>query len=157
MIILGIDPGTAITGFGVIDQHKGVIKLLGAGVVRTPAKQALELRLLTIFNELNTLIQEFKPSHIAVEQLYFAKNVTTAMSVSHARGVVILLGAQYGLELAEYTPLQVKQAITGYGKADKRQVQEMVKTILKLKSIPKPDDAADAIAIAICHGATITS
>lgn len=157
MIILGIDPGTAITGFGVIDQQKGLIKLLGAGVVRTPAKQALELRLLTIFNELNTLIQEFKPSHIAVEQLYFAKNVTTAMSVSHARGVVLLLGAQYGLELAEYTPLQVKQAITGYGKADKRQVQEMVKTILKLKSIPKPDDAADAIAISICHGATITS
>ncbi len=157
MIILGIDPGTAITGFGVIDQQKGEIILLGAGVIRTPAKQALDLRLLTIFNELNTLIQEFKPSQIAVEQLYFAKNVTTAMSVSHARGVVLLLGAQFGLELAEYTPLQVKQAITGYGKADKRQVQEMVKTILNLKSIPKPDDAADAIAIAICHGATITS
>lgn len=157
MIILGIDPGTAITGFGVIDHHKNHITLHGAGVIRTPAKQALELRLLTIFNELNSLIQEFKPTHIAVEQLYFAKNVTTAMSVSHARGVVLLLGAQYGLELAEYTPLQVKQAITGYGNAEKHQVQEMVKSILKLKNIPKPDDAADAIAIAICHSATITS
>lgn len=157
MIILGIDPGTAITGFGVIDQHKNNIQLLGAGVIRTPANEALELRLLTIFDELDALIKEFKPKEIAVEQLYFAKNVTTAMSVSHARGVVLLLGARHGLTLAEYTPLQVKQAITGYGKADKRQVQEMVKTILKLKNIPKPDDAADAIAIAICHGATITS
>lgn len=157
MIILGIDPGTAITGFGVIDCHNGQSELVDAGVIRTPTKQALQLRLQTIFAELSDLIKQHKPEHAAIEQLYFAKNVTTAISVSHARGVALLALANAGLEAVDYTPLQVKQALTGYGRAEKNQIQEMVKTILKLKSVPKPDDAADALAIAICHAAAIAA
>lgn len=155
MIIIGIDPGTAITGFGVIDCN-GEAKLVGAGVIRTPAKQALELRLQTIYAELKELLDEYKPDQVAIEQLYFASNVTTAISVSHARGVAMLAAAEFGADVSEYTPLQVKQAITGYGRADKAQIQEMVRIILKLEHIPKPDDAADALAIAICHSQTIT-
>lgn len=149
MRILGIDPGTGILGFGVIDVDKGNLKLVDAGVIKTPVNQADSDRLETIFNELNEIITECKPTVMAVEKLFFAKNVTTAMSVSQARGVVLLLGKQHKMELHEYTPMQIKQSMTGYGKATKAQIQEMVRTVLKLKSVPKPDDAADALACAI--------
>jgi crossover junction endodeoxyribonuclease RuvC len=150
MRILGIDPGTGILGFGVIDVEKNSMTLVDAGVIKTPVHQADSDRLETIFNELSEIITECKPTVMSVEKLFFAQNVTTAMSVSQARGVVLLLGKQHKMELHEYTPQQIKQALTGYGKAEKAQIQEMVRTILKLKSIPKPDDAADALAAAIC-------
>lgn len=149
MRIIGIDPGTGILGFGVIDTSRGGAKLVDAGVIRTPAHQALSIRLKTIHDELDQIIAETKPTIMVVEQLFFARNVTTAISVSHARGVVLLLGEKHGIELVEKTPLQIKQAITGYGKATKAQVQEMVKTHLKLTEIPKPDDCADALAAAL--------
>lgn len=153
MRIIGIDPGTGILGFGVIDSSaQGGFKLVDAGVIKTPVRQADSKRLKTIFEELGVIIKQHEPEVIAVEKLFFAQNVTTAMKVAQARGVVLLLGEQNGLSLFEYTPLQIKQAVTGYGKAEKRQVQEMVKTILKLDDIPKPDDCADALAVAICHG-----
>jgi len=155
MRILGIDPGTAITGFGIIEASNGRAKLVDAGVIRTPAKQALELRLETIYDELSQIIKETKPDEAAVEELFFAQNVTTAMSVAQARGVVLLAIIKAGIDHAGYTPLQIKQALTGYGRAEKRQIQEMVKTILGLKEIPKPDDCADALAIAICHSMNI--
>lgn len=149
MRILGVDPGTGILGFGVIDTGRK-LQLVDAGVIRTPVKQADSDRLHTIFLELEELIKLHKPEVISVEKLFFTKNITTAMSVSQARGVVLLLGKQHGMKLYEYTPLQIKQAVTGYGKADKKQIQEMVKVILGLATIPKPDDAADALAAAIC-------
>lgn len=149
MRILGIDPGTGILGFGVIDVDKSSLSLVDAGVIKTPPHQADSDRLETIFNELTEIISATEPSVLAVEKLFFSKNVTTAMSVSQARGIVLLLGKQNKLELHEYTPMQIKQALTGYGKATKAQIQEMVRTILKLRSIPKPDDAADALACAI--------
>lgn len=152
MRILGIDPGTGILGFGVIElQTDGKISLVDAGVIRTPVKQADSERLSTIFDELHEIITECKPKIMAVEKLFFAQNVTTAMSVAQARGVVLLCGKQHDLELHEYTPLQIKQALTGYGRADKKQIQEMVRVLLQLKAVPKPDDAADALAAAICH------
>lgn len=152
MRILGIDPGTGILGFGVIDvDKKDKATLVDAGVIRTPVNQPDSDRLFTIYDELKQIIQETKPQIMAVEKLFFAQNVTTAMSVSQARGVVLLLGKQHNLELHEYTPQQIKQAITGYGKADKKQMQEMVRVILGLSEVPKPDDCADALAAAICH------
>jgi crossover junction endodeoxyribonuclease RuvC len=151
MRILGIDPGTGILGFGIIDvDGRQKAGLVDAGVIRTPAKQPDSERLLTIYDELKTVIKQHEPAVMAVEKLFFAQNVTTAMSVSQARGVVLLLGQQYGMELHEYTPLQIKQALTGYGRADKRQMQEMVRVILALKEVPKPDDCADALAAALC-------
>jgi len=146
--IIGIDPGTGILGFGVIEVGTKPA-LVDAGVIRTPVKQADSERLKTIFDELNQLIKELKPTVMAVEKLFFAQNVTTAMSVSQARGVVLLLGMQHNLQLFEYTPLQIKQSLTGYGRADKKQIQEMVRMQLGLKTVPKPDDAADALACAI--------
>lgn len=155
MRILGIDPGTGILGFGVIDINaRGKVGLVDGGVIRTPVKQEDSLRLNTIYDELSEIIKEHKPDVMSVEKLFFAQNVTTAMSVSQARGVVLLCGVQNNLTLFEYTPLQIKQAVTGYGKADKKQVQEMVRVILGLESVPKPDDAADALAAAICHSMT---
>jgi crossover junction endodeoxyribonuclease RuvC len=155
MKILGIDPGTGILGFGIIDVTiQSKVTMVDAGVIRTPVKQADSERLLTIYDELTEIIKEHKPDVMSVEKLFFAQNVTTAMSVSQARGVVLLCGIQNGLELFEYTPLQIKQAITGYGKADKKQMQEMVRIILKLQEVPKPDDCADALAAAICHSMT---
>jgi crossover junction endodeoxyribonuclease RuvC len=154
--ILGIDPGTGILGFGVIDINpKGKANLVDAGVIRTPAKQADSDRLLTIFEELTDVIKELKPDIMAVEKLFFAQNVTTAMSVSQARGVVLLMGKQHSMELYEYTPLQIKMALTGYGRADKKQMQEMVRVILGLKEVPKPDDCADALAAALCCAQSI--
>lgn len=150
MRILGIDPGTGILGFGVIDvDARGKATLVDGGVIRTPANQPDSDRLITIYDELHELITELKPTVMSVEKLFFAQNVTTAMSVSQARGVVLLCGKQHGMELYEYTPLQIKMAITSYGKADKKQVQEMVRVILGLEEVPKPDDAADAIAAAL--------
>lgn len=156
MRILGIDPGTGILGFGVIDiDPKGKAMLVDAGVIRTPVKQADSDRLFTIYEELTEVINELKPDVMAVERLFFAQNVTTAMSVSQARGVVLLMGKQHKMELHEYTPLQIKQALTGYGRADKQQIQEMVRVILGLKEIPKPDDCADALAAALCCAQSI--
>ena len=155
MRILGIDPGTGILGFGVIDVDRGKAKLVDAGVIRTPVKEDDAVRLLTIYEELTEIIKLNKPEHMSVEKLFFARNVTTAMTVAQARGVVLLCGMQAGLKIAEYTPMQIKQAVTGYGKADKKQMQEMVRVILQLKEIPKPDDAADALAAAITHSMTV--
>jgi crossover junction endodeoxyribonuclease RuvC len=149
MRIIGIDPGTGILGFGVIDAKAGKTKLVTAGVITTPAHTPLADRLEEIYLELTNIIAETKPDYMAIEQLFFAKNVTTAMSVSHARGVAMLTGKQAKLKIEEYTPLQIKQTLTGYGKADKKQVQEMVRIQLGLKDVPKPDDCADALAAAI--------
>jgi crossover junction endodeoxyribonuclease RuvC len=149
MRIIGIDPGTGILGFGVIDAKAGKTQLVTAGVITTPAHTPLADRLEEIYLELTSIIKETKPQYMAIEQLFFAKNVTTAMSVSHARGVAMLTGKQAKLKIEEYTPLQIKQTITGYGKADKKQVQEMVRIQLGLKDVPKPDDCADALAAAI--------
>lgn len=149
MRILGIDPGTGIVGFGVIDVNGAKKQLVEAGVIRTPAHQPAQERLLTIYQDLKSIIETHQPEVMVVEQLFFAKNVTTAMTVSQARGVILLLGEQMGLRLAEFTPLQIKQAMTGYGKADKKQVQEMVRVVLGLKEVPKPDDCADALAAAL--------
>lgn len=152
MKIIGIDPGTGILGFGIIEASVGgKAKLLDAGVIKTPPKQPDSERLATIYTELEGIIKEFKPEVMVVEKLFFAQNVTTAMSVSQARGVVLLLGEQHGMDLYEYTPLQIKQALTGYGRAEKKQIQEMVRVILGLKEVPKPDDCADALAVAITY------
>lgn len=155
MRIIGIDPGTGITGFGVIDSSHNQHTLIDAGVIRTPANQALELRLRTIYDETSQIIKEYKPEAASIEQLFFAQNVSTAISVSHARGVLMLAANNAGVEIAEYTPLQIKQALTGYGRAEKSQIQEMVRILLSLKEIPKPDDCADALAAAICHAQTM--
>jgi crossover junction endodeoxyribonuclease RuvC len=155
MRIIGIDPGTGILGFGVIDVVKGKAKLVDAGVIRTSSKDEDAVRLQTIFEELTGIIAEVKPTEMSVEKLFFAQNVTTAMTVSQARGVVLLAGKQAGLVIYEYTPLQIKQALTGYGRAEKKQIQEMVRVILQLKEIPKPDDCADALAAAITHSMTM--
>ena len=152
MRIIGIDPGTGILGFGVSEVNaRGNPKMITAGVITTPAHTPLEDRLLEIFDGLTEIIAETKPEVMSIEKLFFAQNVTTAISVSHARGVAMLTGKQAGLEIAEYTPLQIKQTLTGYGRASKKQMQEMVKLQLGLNSIPKPDDAADGLAAAITH------
>ena len=151
MRIIGIDPGTGILGFGVIDAELGKFTLVTAGVVTTPAHTPLPERLEDIFVSLTEIIDETKPQVMAIEKLFFSQNVTTAISVAHARGVAMLTGRQAALAIEEYTPLQIKQSLTGYGRADKKQMQEMVRLQLGLKSIPKPDDAADALAAAITH------
>lgn len=155
MRILGIDPGTGILGFGVIETTHGKMQLVDGGVIRTPVHEQDAIRLETIYDELTDIIAATKPHQMAVEKLFFAQNVTTAMTVAQARGVVLLCGRQAKLELAEYTPLQIKQALTGYGRAEKKQIQEMVRVMLSLKDIPKPDDCADALAAAITHAMTI--
>lgn len=152
MRIIGIDPGTGILGFGIIDADKNdKCTLVDAGIIRTPVKEDETVRLQTIFEELCAIIDDCKPAEMAVEKLFFAQNVTTAMSVAQARGAAIVAGTQAGLKVFEYTPLQIKQALTGYGRAEKKQMQEMVRVILSLKEIPQPDDCADALAAAICH------
>ena len=150
MMILGIDPGTATTGFAVIEEREDEVRLITCGCVLTPAKEMLEKRLGSIFEDISKLIKKYKPDILACEELFFFKNAKTVMSVSHARGVVLLAGQRTGLAIREYTPLQVKQALTGYGRADKRQIQEMVKLLLGLEEAPRPDDAADAVAVAMC-------
>jgi crossover junction endodeoxyribonuclease RuvC len=151
MRIIGIDPGTGILGFGVIEITNGKIKMIDAGVITTPAHTPLDERLEDIFDGLTEIIKSTKPDAMSIEKLFFAQNVTTAMSVSHARGVAMLAGRKGGLPIHEYTPLQIKQTVTGYGKADKKQIQEMVRVQLGLKEVPKPDDCADALAAAITY------
>lgn len=151
--ILGIDPGTGILGFGVIDHAVGSVRLVDAGVIRTRVKQAESERLLTIFDSLQQIVTLNRPQVVSVEKLFFSKNVTTAMSVAQARGVVLLVAQQHDLPIFEYTPNQIKNSLTGYGNADKKQVQEMVRILLKLQEVPKPDDCADALAAALTHGA----
>ncbi|MCJ7737021.1 MAG: crossover junction endodeoxyribonuclease RuvC [Anaerolineae bacterium] len=151
MRVLGIDPGTAITGYGVVEEDNGGLKPLAFGVIRTSAECSLPERLQVIYRSVSELTHEWKPEGAAVEALFFSKNVRTAMNVAHARGVVLLALADAGLRISEYTPLAVKQAVTGYGGADKRQMQEMVRLLLKLSEVPQPDDAADALAVAVCH------
>ncbi|MDF2815268.1 MAG: RuvC [Paenibacillus sp.] len=151
MRVLGIDPGIAIVGFGVIDKQGHKLVPVQYGCIQTMAHTDPAIRLKEVYESALQLIDTYKPEAMAIEKLFFNKNVTTAFTVAQARGVLILAGVQRGLSIAEYTPLQVKQAIVGYGNAEKRQVQEMVKLFLKLSAIPKPDDVADALAIAICH------
>lgn len=157
MKILGIDPGTATTGFGLIEKSGAKLTKLDAGVISTSKTEQMQNRLKMLYEDLSELVKSHQPSYMAVEKLFFTNNITTAMTVSQARGIVLLVAAENSIELAEYTPLQVKMSVTGYGQAEKKQVQEMVKKILKLKTIPRPDDAADALAIAICHSATVSS
>lgn len=149
MIILGIDPGTATTGFGVVEKEKGKLSMVDYGVISTLAGVEMGKRLVMLADDLDQLIKAHKPDAIAVEKLYFATNVTTAMAVSQARGVILYLIASHGLVPREFTPLQIKSAVTGNGQAKKPQVQEMVMRLLKLDQLPQPDDAADALAIAI--------
>ena len=151
MLVLGIDPGTAITGYGLVREEDEELKLVECGVITTPPDQLLPQRLQAIYRGLTTVIHRHQPDQAAIEELFFSRNVRTALSVGQARGVALLAAADGGLPLHEYKPLEVKQAITGYGGADKRQVQEMVRLVLRLDRIPEPDDAADAVAIAICH------
>lgn len=151
MRIMGIDPGTASTGFGFLDQDGSQLHLLEYGVIRTEPGVPDAERLLQIHRELGTLITEYRPEVIAVEELFFNKNSRTVIAVGQARGVAMLAAAQENLPVEEYTPLQVKMAVVGYGRAEKRQVQEMVKILLSLTRLPRPDDAADALAVAICH------
>ncbi len=155
MRIIGIDPGTGILGFGVIDVGRGKMQLVDAGVIRTPVHEDDAVRLLTIYEELSEIISTTKPELMSVEKLFFARNVTTAMTVAQARGVVLLCGKRANLAIHEYTPLQIKMAITSYGKADKKQVQEMVRVLLGLQEVPKPDDCADALAAAITLAQTV--
>ncbi len=155
MRILGIDPGLALVGYGIVDVNNYNSKMVDYGVIVTDATDSLPARLECIYEVLDGLIKEYKPEEVAIEELFFNKNVKTAITVGHARGVEILACKNNGLEIYEYTPLQIKQAITGYGRADKRQIQEMVKVLLKLDKIPKPDDAADALAVAITHGSVL--
>jgi crossover junction endodeoxyribonuclease RuvC len=149
--ILGIDPGIAIVGFGFIDKIGSKLVPVQYGSIQTEAHTDPVLRLKEVYDATVQLIEKYKPDAMSIEKLFFNRNVTTAFAVSQARGVMILAGAQAGLPVAEYTPLQVKQAVVGYGKAEKHQVQEMVKVLLKLSAVPKPDDVADALAVAICH------
>ena len=148
--ILGIDPGFADTGYGIIKCEGNKITTLAYGSIQTPAKQDYSTRIEYIYNEVISLIKKYKPTNISIEELFFFKNVTTAIKVSQARGVVLLAAKQNNINISEYAPLQIKQALTGYGRADKKQMQQMIKTVLGLKEIPRPDDAADALAAALC-------
>lgn len=151
MRVLGIDPGTAITGYGVIDVQGNKLTLVTHGVFRTKSSLQLPERLHQIFLNLNSLIKDYSPDEVAVEQLFFNTNAKTALSVGHARGVILLAAVEANLRISEYTPLQIKQGITGYGLAEKIQVQRMLCNLLNLKTVPHPDDAADALAVAVCH------
>jgi len=151
MRVLGIDPGTAITGYAVVEETTEGLQMITLGTITTPAKTPLPLRLQTIYSELREIVAEYAPEAAAVEELFFSRNARTAMSVGHARGVILLALADLNLPIAEYTPMQIKQAVTGYGNASKHQVQEMVRMLLTLPETPKPDDAADAAAVAICY------
>ena len=152
MLAIGIDPGTAITGYGLVRENEsGELEAVDWGVIRTPAKTEAAERLVHIYDSLNEILDRHKPDGAGVEELFFQRNVSTALSVGQARGVVLLALQRAGLAISDYNPKEIKQAITGYGSADKAQMQSMVRTLLKLPEIPKPDDAADALAVAICH------
>jgi len=151
-VVLGIDPGTATTGYGVVAQRvDGTFDLLACGVIRTEPEQLMHLRLREIFEDLQSLIQRYHPDEVAVEELFFGRNVTTAITVGQARGAALLAAALNNPPVAEYTPATVKQALTGYGNADKLQMQMMVQSLLELEEVPRPDDAADGVAVALCH------
>ncbi len=154
MIIIGIDPGYAITGFGIIEYKNNTFSVLHFGVISTKSTLPFEKRLLAISEELDRLFDEFRPDAMAIEELFFSRNTTTAIGTAQARGVAILCGAKAAIDIYEYTPLQVKVAVSGYGRADKNQVQQMVRILLNLKEVVRPDDAADALAVAICHAHT---
>ena len=152
MIVLGLDPGLAITGFALVESDGGQdLRALSYGVIRTPAGVPIPKRLVQLYEELGHLIAEYQPDMAAVEELFFATNARTAIMVGEARGVILLTLAEAGLPITEYTPMQIKQAVTGYGGADKAQIQEMVRLLLGLAEVPRPDDAADALAVSICH------
>lgn len=157
MRILGIDPGVAIVGFGVVDSEGGTQQMVQYGAINTPANQPLAARLVQIEQDLTELLEQFKPDEVAIEELFFSKNITTGIAVAHARGVILATVEKAGVPIYEYTPMQVKQAVVGYGLAEKNQVMDMTKRLLKLRAVPKPDDAADALAIAICHARSATS
>ncbi|MEW9667235.1 crossover junction endodeoxyribonuclease RuvC [Ammoniphilus sp. 3BR4] len=151
MRIIGIDPGIAIVGFGIIEKQGNKLIPIQYGCIKTEAHTREALRLKQIYNAMTTLLEKYKPEALAVEKLYFNRNVTTAFSVGQARGVIVLAGEEAGLPLYEYTPLQVKQSVVGYGQAEKKQMQEMVRVLLSLPAVPKPDDVADALGVAITH------
>ncbi|WP_010270764.1 crossover junction endodeoxyribonuclease RuvC [Paenibacillus senegalensis] len=151
MRVMGIDPGIAIVGFGFIDKQGSKLVPVQYGSIQTEAHTDPAVRLKQVYEATNELIDKYKPQAVAIEKLFFNRNVTTAFAVGQARGVIMLAAVQHGLSIAEYTPLQVKQAVVGYGKAEKKQVQQMVKMFLNLSAVPKPDDVADALAVAICH------
>lgn len=152
MLVLGIDPGTAITGYGLIRQVNGrQVALVDYGVIRTSSKRPMAERLKQLYHDLSNIITENQPDEAAVEELFFSRNVTTALTVGQARGVAVLAAAEAGLPVHEYKPAEIKQAVVGYGKASKEQVQEMVRVLLGIDEVPRPDDAADAVAVAICH------
>jgi len=151
MIFLGIDPGTAITGYGFIREDGNALQAVAYGAITTPSDWALPQRLVALHRELSELVALHRPASAAVEQVFFSRNVRTALAVGQARGVILMTLAQAGVQVTEYTPLEVKQAVTGYGRADKKQIQEMVRVLVGLPEVPKPDDVADALAVAICH------
>jgi crossover junction endodeoxyribonuclease RuvC len=157
MRILGIDPGIATIGFGLVESERGRVHMVTYGAITTPAGLPLSRRLLQIDRDMEELIGQLKPDVISIEELFFNTNITTGIAVAHGRGVILCAAERCGIPLYEYTPSQVKQAVVGYGKAEKRQVMQMVKMILKLKAVPRPDDAADALALAICHARSATS
>lgn len=157
MVILGIDPGVATIGFGVIEAKRGHCQVIRYGVISTPAGLPLSSRLAMIFRDMEELLHTFQPDEMAVEELFFNTNLTTGISVAHGRGVILLAAEQLGVPIFEYTPMQVKLAVTGYGKADKKQVMQMTQRLLRLQKLPRPDDAADALAIAFCHSRSATS
>jgi crossover junction endodeoxyribonuclease RuvC len=152
MLVVGIDPGTALTGYGLVRRNSNAaLELVDYGVIRTSSRQPMPMRLVKLHTELETLLKRYGPTQAAVERLFFQKNVTTAISVGQARGVVLLALANAGLTIEEYSPQDIKMAVTGYGAADKGQMQRMVKMLLMMDDLPRPDDAADALAVAICH------
>ncbi len=151
MIIMGVDPGTATTGYGIVEKKGNTLKCITYGAITTPKEDVIEDRLLSIYNQLNAILDEYEPEMMAVEKLFFGNNVTTALTVGRSVGVIMLAAVQHKIPCFEYRPIEVKVAVSGYGGAEKRQVQMMVKQLLGLPQIPKPDDAADALAIAICH------
>ena len=157
MIILGIDPGYAIVGWGVIEYTRSHFKVLGYGAIETPAGLKTEQRLSMIYDGINQLVDTYKPDQMAIEELFFNTNITTGIKVAEARGVIIMAANKRGVDVFDYTPLQVKQSVVGYGRADKKQVITMVTMLLNLPKPPKPDDTADALAIAVCHAHTGTS
>ena len=157
MRILGIDPGIATVGFGVIDTQRGVQRYVSCGVISTPAHTSLSSRLDQIYSDLEELFDAFQPEAVSVEELFFNTNITTGIAVAHGRGVILLAAYRHNIPVFEYTPLQVKQSVVGYGRAEKRQVIDMVQRILRLPAPAKPDDASDALALAICHARSATS
>ena len=157
MRILGIDPGYGITGFGVVEAHRGICRLVRCGAITTPAGMDFSARLEIIYEDMRQLLEVAKPDCVAIEELFFGQNVTTGIGVAQSRGVILLAIRQAGLEVFSYKPMQVKQAVVGYGNATKHQMMDMTKRLLGLKEMPKPDDAADAIALALCHGRSATS